>query len=58
MFDTHEIIPTKDGVLLVNTITVEGFLSRIWIWLVANDIANFMPEKMQNMVDMINKNKN
>jgi len=50
MFDTH-IIKAKDGgILLSNKLVVTGPLKWLWIKLVAQNVANTVPDEMDTLV--------
>lgn len=53
MFDTHEIEETNDGVRLTNTLVVTGPLKFLWIKLVAQHVADSVPEEMDALVNKV-----
>ena len=53
MFDTHEVEETNDGVRLTNTLVVTGLLKFLWIKLVAQHVANSVPEEMDALVNLV-----
>jgi hypothetical protein len=50
MYDTHAMIVTNDGLKLTNKLVVTGPLKWLWIKLVAQHVANSVPEEMENLV--------
>lgn len=50
MYDTHEMIDTTDGLKLTNKLVVTGPLKWLWIKLVAQNVADSVPEEMENLV--------
>jgi hypothetical protein len=55
MFDTHLMEETKEGLLLTNTLVVQGPLKWLWIKLVAQNVANTVPIEMDALVDLARK---
>ena len=52
MYDTHALEETKDGVRLTNTLEVTGWLKWLWIKLVAQNIADTVPQEMEALVGL------
>lgn len=52
MYDTHELEETKDGLLLSNKLVVTGPLRFLWIKLVAQNVANTVPDEMEALVKL------
>ncbi len=52
MYDTHKLEKTADGVTLTNHLTVQGPLKWLWIKLVANNVADSVSEKTENLVTL------
>jgi len=52
MFDIHELEQTEAGVRITNTIKVTGWLSYLWIQLVAKHVANSVPKEMKALVKL------
>jgi len=50
MYDTHEVEDTPTGVRLTNTLIVTGPLQFLWIKLVAQNVANTVPQEMEALV--------
>lgn len=50
MSDTHYMEETQDGIKITNTIVVKGPLGWLWIKLVAQHVANSIPEEMDALV--------
>lgn len=50
MYDTHAMIVINDGLELTNKLIVTGPLKWLWIKLVAQNVANSVPEEMENLV--------
>lgn len=53
MYDTHSIEETVDGLKLTNTIVVTGILKWLWVKLVAQNVANTVPDEMESLVKLI-----
>lgn len=51
MYDTHTLEETKDGLLLSNTIVVNGWMKWLWIKLVAQKIADTVSVEMDALVN-------
>jgi hypothetical protein len=51
MVDTHAMEETADGLCLTNTLIVTGPLKCLWIKLVAQNIADTVPRKMDSLVE-------
>lgn len=56
MHNTHEITETNDGLMLTNTLIVTGPLRYLWIKLVAQKVANSVPQEMDALVNLSRKN--
>lgn len=52
MYDTHAMEETKEGLRLTNTIVVTGPLKWLWIKLVAQNVANSVPEETEILVKL------
>jgi hypothetical protein len=52
MYDAHELEETPNGLHIVSTITVKGFLSFLWIKLVAKNVAASVPAQMDALVKL------
>jgi len=52
MIDTHKMEETPDGLRLTNTLVVTGPLKWLWIKLVAQNVANTVPQEMEALVDL------
>lgn len=52
MFDTHLIEETPEGLRLTNTLVVTGPLKWLWIKLVAQNVANTVPDEMEALVNL------
>ncbi len=52
MYDIHELEETKDGLRITNTLQVTGWLSYLWVQLVAKDVANSVPNEMEALVNL------
>lgn len=50
MYDTHAMEETAEGLLLTNTLVVTGPLARLWITLVAKNVAATVPEEVEALV--------
>jgi hypothetical protein len=51
MTGEHLYEETNDGLKITITMSVTGFLSFLWIKLVAQDIVNHLPEDIQNQIN-------
>lgn len=51
MTDTHELEETEEGLRLTNILTVTGPLKWLWIKLVAQHVADTVPDENQALVD-------
>lgn len=52
MYDTHELEETSEGLRLTNTLTLRGPLKFLWIKLVAQNIADTVPQEMEKLVEL------
>ena len=52
MYDTHTLEETAEGLMLTNKLVVTGPLKWLWIKLVAQNVADTVPEEMENMVNL------
>lgn len=52
MYDTHELEETKDGLKLTNKLIVTGPLKWLWIKLVAQHVADSVPDEMEALVSI------
>lgn len=52
MYDTHAMIDTLDGLELTNKLVVTGPLKWLWIKLVAQNVADTVPEEMESLVNL------
>ena len=56
MYDTHEVEETREGdARLTNTLVVTGPLKWLWIKLVAQNVADTVPEEMETLVNLARK---
>lgn len=53
MYDTHTMKAIDGGVLLSNKLVVTGPLKWLWIKLVAQNVANTVPNEMDSMVHLV-----
>jgi hypothetical protein len=53
MYDLHELEDTPAGLVMKNTLMVKGFLSFLWIKLVAQKVADSVPEEMDALVQYL-----
>jgi len=51
MYDTHAMEEKSGGLLLSNTLIVTGPLKWLWIKLVANNVANSVPNEMEALAN-------
>ncbi|MBP6104596.1 MAG: polyketide cyclase [Gammaproteobacteria bacterium] len=52
MYDTHAMIETPEGLLISNTLVVSGPLQWLWIKLVAQNVANTVPQELEALVKL------
>ncbi len=52
MVDTHTVEETPDGIKLTNTLTVTGPLKWLWIKLVAQNVADTIPDEMDALINL------
>lgn len=52
MYDTHAIEDTSEGLRLTNTLVVTGPLKFLWIKLVAQKVADTVPQEMDALVKL------
>jgi len=52
MYDIHELEETTEGLRITNTLKVTGWLSYLWIHLVAKHVANSVPKEMEALVNL------
>ncbi len=52
MYDTHAMEDTADGLKLTNKLVVTGPLKWLWIKLVAQNVADTVPEEMESLVKL------
>ncbi|MBM3610216.1 MAG: polyketide cyclase [Alphaproteobacteria bacterium] len=50
MYDTHAMEETKDGLKITNTLVVTGPLKWLWIKLVAQNVADTIPEETEALI--------
>ena len=50
MYGEHRFEETSEGLKITTTMTVHGFLSPLWVKLVARDIANSLPVEMEQQI--------
>lgn len=51
MYNTHTMEATPEGLKLTNTLVVIGPLKWLWIKLVANSVADSVPDAMETLVN-------
>ncbi len=56
MYDTHSMEETPEGLLLSNKLVVTGPLRWLWIKLVAQHVADTIPDEMDSLVNLAKKN--
>ncbi len=54
MLDTHEMEETSEGLRIINTLVVTGFLKFLWILLVAKNVANSVPKETDELIKLAN----
>lgn len=52
MYDIHELEDTSQGLRITNTLKVTGWLSFLWVKLVAKKVADSVPEEMNSLVKL------
>lgn len=55
MYDTHEIEETKEGLMLTNTLVVKGPLTFLWVKLVAQHVADSVPQEIETLIELAKK---
>ncbi len=55
MYDTHAMEETPEGLKLTNTLVVTGPLKWLWIKLVAQNVADTVPNEMDSLVNLARK---
>lgn len=55
MFDTHTVEETSEGLKLSNRLVVTGPLKWLWIKLVAQNVADTVPDEMDALVNLAKK---
>lgn len=53
MYDIHELEETADGVRITSTVKVTGFLSFLWVKLVAKKVAESAPAEAKALIALI-----
>ena len=57
MIDRHELIETPEGLKIRNELTVTGPLAWLWRKIVAENVANGMPQQIDSMIEYIHTKK-
>jgi hypothetical protein len=52
MYDTHALEETSEGIKLTNTLVVTGPLRWLWVKLVAQSVADTVPEETETLVKL------
>lgn len=52
MYDTHAMEETTEGLKLTNTLVVTGPIKWLWIKLVAQNVADTVPEEMESLAKL------
>lgn len=52
MYDTHSLEETSEGLKLVNKLVVTGPLKWLWVFLVAKNVADSVPEEVESLVKL------
>lgn len=52
MYDTHSMEETQNGLKITNKLVVTGPLKWIWIKLVAQNVADTIPEEMESLAKL------
>ncbi len=52
MYDIHELAETEEGLRITNTLKVTGWLSFLWVHLVARNVADAVPKEMEALVNL------
>jgi hypothetical protein len=52
MYDTHSLEETSEGLKLSNKLVVTGPLKWLWVFLVAKNVADTIPEEMEALVKL------
>lgn len=57
MYDTHSLEETSNGLKLTNVLIVTGPLKWLWIKLVAQNVADTVPQEMEALVKLAQNNR-
>ena len=57
MYGIHELEETPQGLKLITTIKVEGWLTYLWVFILAKKIVAKIPEQTDNLVELARKKK-
>lgn len=52
MYDTHSLEETHEGLKLSNKLVVTGPLKWLWVFLVAKNVADSVPEEVESLVKL------
>lgn len=52
MYDTHGLEDTPEGLKITNTLVVTGILKWLWIKLVAQNVADSVPEETEALIKL------
>lgn len=53
MYDTHAMEEVEDGIKITNTLVVTGPLRWLWVKLVAQNVANSVPEETKALIKLV-----
>ena len=57
MYGIHEIEETPDGLKLITTLKVTGWLTYLWVFILAKKIVAKVPEQTDNLVELARQKK-
>lgn len=52
MYDTHALEETPAGLKITNTLVVKGPLQLLWVKLVAQNVADTVPDEIESLVNL------
>lgn len=55
MYDFHEVIETENGVIIKSKISVTGVLGWLWRIIVAQGVADGVPNQLEELVNYVKK---
>jgi len=55
MYDTHVMHETSDGLMIAHTVVVTGPLRWLWVKLVAQNLADTVPQQMEALIAYVKR---